>query len=302
MLDHQLTSPCFSSQQKNDFLNLFLIVNHNYQKVLSIMSTKAITKLFSQYVEDFIKSCDSDDKEGILKEMMSKESSKKIEEFVKSNEIRKKRAEKVAKDDKLPKKPKNPYMVFCDRHRSKISEDNKDKSSREITSLMAEKWSEKKLSNDDEFKEIMSICEESKKLHDEQMRQYNIENNIVVSVKETPRDAFYYFKLDQKKNLTGISNMEIHHTLKKQWKKLNEEKNEIVKKYLQIATNNFGTRDEVAVETTEVTVESEVAVETELALETEVVLETEVALEKSEKKRVKKIKKKISLDDQENEA
>lgn len=253
------------------------------------MSTKAITKLFSQYVEDFIKSCDSDDKDGILKEMMSKESSKKIEEFVKSNEIKKKRVDKV-KDDKLPKKPKNPYLIFSERYRSKIYEDNKDKNSREITSLVAEKWSEKKSSNDEEFKEIMNICDESKKLYEEQMKQYNIENNIVVIVKETPRDAFYYFKLDQKKNLTGISKMEIHHTLKKQWKKLNEEKNEIVKKYLQIATNNFGNRDEVVSET-------EVASE-----ETEVASETEVSVEKTEKKKVKKIKKKIALDNQENEA
>lgn len=242
------------------------------------MSTKAITKLFSQYVEDFIKSCDSDDKEGILKEMMSKESSKKIEEFVKSNEIRKKRSEKKVNDDKLPKKPKNPYMVFCDRYRCKITEDNKEKNSKEITSLLGEKWSEKKTLNDDEFREIIGICEESKKLYLEQMKQYNIENNIVVKVSEAPKDAFYYFKLDQKKSMTGISNMEIHHTLKKQWKKLNEDKNEIVKKYLQIATNNFGTGNEVDDDV--VVVESN-----EVALDN-VVEKVEI------KKVVKKIKKK----------
>ena len=250
------------------------------------MSTKAITKLFSQYVEDFIKSCDSDDKEGILKEMMSKESSKKIEEFVKSNEIRKKRSEKV-NDDKLPKKPKNPYMVFCDIHRSKITDDNKEKNSKEITSLLGEKWSEKKTLNDDEFREIMSICEESKKLHLEQMTKYNIENNIVVRVSESPKDAFYYFKLDQKKNMSGISNMEIHHTLKKQWKKLNEEKNEIVKKYLQIATNNFGTGNEVVVE-------NEIPVDDDSVVVAE---SDEVVVDTNEKKKFKKIRNKKTAEE-----
>jgi len=269
------------------FLTFFCYSNHNQQNSLETMSTKAITKLLSQYVEDFIKSCPSDDKEGILKEIMTKESSKKIEDFVKKNEIRKKRGSEKVKDDKLPKKPKNPYMIFCDRYRSKISEENKDKTSREMIKLMAEKWDEKKKSNDDEFQEIMSLCEESKKLHAEQMKQYNIENNIVVTVKETPKDAFYYFKLDQKKNMTGVSKMEIHHTLKKQWKKLNEEKNEIVKKYLQIATNNFGSDDEATLDNETIPVNVSVVESNEASADNTVV----------EKKKVKKIKKKVVADD-----
>ena len=201
------------------------------------MSTsKAITKLLNQYFEDFIKSCPSDNKEGILKAIMSKESTRNFEEFIKINEIKKK---KIEKDEKIPKKPKNAYMVFCDKYRKQVVLENSDKDSKEITVLLGEKWSSLKLKMDDEYFEIKKESDQNKLIYDDQMKQYRIDNNITEKSSSNTKDAFYYFKLEQKKDFAGLSKREIHSSLRKQWKKLNEEKNEIVKKYLQIATNNF---------------------------------------------------------------
>ena len=201
------------------------------------MSTsKAITKLLSQYVEDLIKSCPSDNKEGILKAIMSKESTRNFEEFIKINEIKKK---KVEKDENIPRKPKNSYMVFCDKYRKQVVLENSDKDSKEITVILGEKWTSLKLKNDDEYDEIKKESDQNKLKYDDQMKQYRIDNNITEKSSSNTKDGFYYFKLEQKKDLVGLNKREIHSNLRKQWKKLNEEKNEIVKKYLQIATNNF---------------------------------------------------------------
>jgi hypothetical protein len=213
------------------------------------MSTsKAITKLLSQYVEDFIKSCPSDNKEGILKEMMSKESTKKFQEFIKTNEIKKKKTEK---DSSIPRKPKNSYMVFCDKYRPIVVQENRDKNSKDITVILGEKWTALKLKNDEEYKEIENQSKLNKTIYDEKMKKYRTDNNIEEKTSFRTKDAFYYFQLEQKKDLAGLSNKEINSNLRKQWKKLNEEKNEIVKKYLQIATNNFEIKKDDSVNTSE---------------------------------------------------
>lgn len=260
------------------------------------MSTsKVISKLLSEYVENFIKSCPSDNKEGILKEISSKESAKKFEEFIKSNEIKKK---KIEKDSNMPRKPKNSYMVFCDKYRPVVTQENSDKNSKEITVILGEKWTALKLKNDDEYKEIEKESQNNKKIYDEKMNQYRIDNNITEQTSFQTKDAFYYFKLEQKKDLIGLSNREIHSSLKKQWKKLNEEKNEIVKKYLQIATNNFETKNDSAVENNE---DSTTIVVNNTVDSLENTEDQAVVEKKSEKKKVKKIKKVEKVDDDETQ-
>lgn len=249
------------------------------------MSTsKVISKLLSQYVEDFIKSCPSESKEGILKEITSKESTKKFEEFIKTNEIKKKKTEK---DENMPRKPKNSYMVFCDKYRPVVTQENSDKNSKEITVVLGEKWTALKLKNDEEYKEIENQSKLNKTIYDEKMKKYRTENNIEEKTSFKTKDAFYYFKLEQKKDLVGLSNKEIHSNLKKQWKKLNEEKNEIVKKYLQIATNNFETKKNDSINEADTADDSASPPDTEDTVDTA----DSVVEKKSEKKKVKKIKK-----------
>ena len=94
-----------------------------------------MSKLLTNYIENFIMSCPGSSKDEILSEF--KDNKKKFQEFLTENKIK---IPKQKKNENEPKKAKTSYIIFCEIMRPKITA-NKDN---DIISVLAEKWGEVK--------------------------------------------------------------------------------------------------------------------------------------------------------------
>ena len=194
-----------------------------------------ISKLITKYIEEFISSCDKDNKDDIMKEFKTKENKKNLDTFLVSNNIKKKKT-KIQKDEDLPKKPLTPYFHFVKDKRSEIK-DSGVTDTIKITMELSKKWNEIKDKNSTELKKYIEISEQQKKEYALKMDEYNKKHGIVTVEKQ--KNAFQFFKEENidkiKSEFPNISKKEIHRKLQAKWKELKLEKCETVKKFLSVA-------------------------------------------------------------------
>ena len=136
-----------------------------------------ISKLITKYIEEFISSCDKDNKDDIMKEFKTKENKKNLDTFLVSNNIKKKKT-KIQKDEDLPKKPLTPYFHFVKDKRSEIK-DSGVTDTIKITMELSKKWNEIKDKNSTELKKYIEISEQQKKEYALKMDEYNKKHGIV---------------------------------------------------------------------------------------------------------------------------
>lgn len=93
-------------------------------------------------------------------------------ESIKLNKSNKKKS-----DDEFSKikKPKNPYMIFCDENRNDIKENNPDIKFGEISKILSEKW--KKI-NENEKKQFIEKSEKDKQRYKLEIKE--IEDNRIM--------------------------------------------------------------------------------------------------------------------------
>jgi hypothetical protein len=82
-----------------------------------------------------------------------------------SKNLKKNNKKKIENNLPKIKKPKNPYMIFCDENRKNIKEDNPDITFGEISKLLSEKWK----NTDEEKRKIYAEKSEKDK------ERYNLE-------------------------------------------------------------------------------------------------------------------------------
>ena len=89
----------------------------------------------------------------------------------------------------------------------------------------------------DKIKNYLDKASELKAKYDEEINEYKIANNLIKE--EKPKNAFYYFKISKIDELSESnpdkSKKELNKMIQTQWKELNSEKCETVKKFLEIA-------------------------------------------------------------------
>jgi len=206
-----------------------------------------ISKLITKYIEEFVSSCDKDNKDDIMKEFKSKENKKKLDAFITSNNIKKKK-NKSDKDEDKPKKPLTGYFIYSKENRD-IVMNSGITDNIEITKELSKRWNTIKTSGSDEFKKYNEMSEKQKGEYYVKMAEYKKTHGIV----DKPKSAFQHFKEEKSESLKSqfpdISKNEIHRKLQIKWKELQSEKCETVKKYMNMAKNeNEGDSDKTEVD------------------------------------------------------
>jgi HMG (high mobility group) box len=193
------------------------------------------SKLVSEFITKFIESFDeTSSKDDILKKLSSKEQKNKIKNFIDENKIKMKKKER---DSSAPKKPESGYLLFCKDNRGKMKEKHPDMDNTEITKQLGKKWHSLVENKSDKVKNYLDKASELKAKYDEEMTEYKRANNLIKE--EKPKNAFYYFKISKINELSESnpdkSKKELNKMIQTQWKELNSEKCETVKKFLEIA-------------------------------------------------------------------
>ena len=193
------------------------------------------SKLVSEFITKFIETFDeTSTKDDILKKLSSKDQKNMIKNFIDENKIKMKKRER---DNSAPKKPESGYLLFCKEYRGKMKEKHPDKNNTEITKLLGKKWQSLVEMKSDKIKNYLDKASELKAKYDEEINEYKIANNLIKE--EKPKNAFYYFKISKIDELSESnpdkSKKELNKMIQTQWKELNSEKCETVKKFLEIA-------------------------------------------------------------------
>lgn len=193
------------------------------------------SKLVSEFITKFIESFDeTSSKDDILKKLSSKEQKNKIKNFIDENKIKMKKKERYSS---APKKPESGYLLFCKDNRGKMKEKHPDMDNTEITKQLGKKWHSLVENKSDKVKNYLDKASELKAKYDEEMTEYKRANNLIKE--EKPKNAFYYFKISKINELSESnpdkSKKELNKMIQTQWKELNSEKCETVKKFLEIA-------------------------------------------------------------------
>ena len=193
-----------------------------------------ISKLITKYIEEFVSSCDKDNKNDIIKELKSKDTKKKLEDFIMSNNIKKKK-NKGEKDEDKPKKPLTPFFLYVKENRSCVKDESGLTDNLEVTKELSKRWNIIKTSGDSDFKKYCEMSDKQKNEYALKMQEYNNVHGIV----DKPKTAFQHFKEENTETLKSefpdISKKEIHLKLQKRWKELQSEKCDTVKKYINMA-------------------------------------------------------------------
>lgn len=224
------------------------------------------SKIISMFVENYISSFeDTSSKDEILKNIQTKEQKDIFKKFIDENKIKMKK--KVKKDKNAPKKSESAYILFCKDYRNFMKEKHPDLNNKEITSALGEKWQHYKDTNSKKIKIYFEKASKLKKEYDEKMIEYKKSNNLIIE--ERPKKAFYYFriaKLDEiQKSNPDKSKKDINKIIASEWKELNNEKCETVKKFLTIANERKKEYDQKH-ETTDEEENKEEAIEEEEAI------------------------------------
>ena len=202
-----------------------------------------MSKLLTNYIENFIMSCPGSSKDEILSEF--KDNKKKFQEFLTENKIK---IPKQKKNENEPKKAKTSYIIFCEIMRPKITA-NKDN---DIISVLAEKWGEVK-KNPTELAKYEKLALQDKERYESEIKKYRIDNNIPEKVQvEKQKTAFYFYKKDNYETFSSdksLSKKEILKKLQEQWSGLKNEKSEIFNRYSEMAK---AAKNNTAVESDEV--------------------------------------------------
>ena len=211
-----------------------------------------ISKLITKYIEEFVLSCDKENKNDIMKDFKSKENKKKLDDFIASNNIKKKK-NKSDKDEDKPKKPLTPYFLYVKEMRNDVKIDSGITDNLEITKELSKRWNILKASDSDDFKRYNNISEEHKKDYILKMQEYKHSHGIV----EKPKTPFQHFKEENTQSLKSefpdITKKDIHRKLQIKWKELQSEKCDTIKKYITLANTDkekydSNKNDEVVVE------------------------------------------------------
>jgi hypothetical protein len=188
-----------------------------------------------------------------LKSLLStKEMKAKVKDFIKSSQIKQK---KEKKDSNEPKKPANAYNLFCKDKRDSVTKANPGVQNHEIMGLLAKEWEKFSKNFPDEYQKYVDTVNEQKLEYEEKMREYRMLNNIPEKIKrvpkpkgpvvEKPQTPFHYFFKDKMDEMIvshpNSKKKDLYEEIKEMWKKLKEDKDEIVKKYKQIAKNKRDT-------------------------------------------------------------
>ena len=215
-----------------------------------------LTKLFIEFVSELISENSSMMPDEVKKMLSSKENKARIEnEFIKKNNIKQKKEKKT--DTGEPKRPRTAYILFCQDEREHVTQANPGLANKDITSLLGKKWKEVKESFPRTFEQFNTVALREKSEYEEKMREYRTANNIPEKVKRVPKPKtstvekaktpfFYYLKdktIEFLIDRPSMKKKEINDEAKALWKELKSEKDDIFKKYKQIAKNK---RDELS--------------------------------------------------------
>ncbi len=190
-----------------------------------------ISKLITKYIEDFVLSCEKDNKNDIVKEFKTKENKKKLDDFLASNNIKKKKNKNSVDVDK-PKKPLTPYFIYVKDKRNDVKTESGIVDNLELTKELSKRWNAMKLNNSDEFQKYNEISEKQRNDYFAKMKDYNDKNGIV----DKQKTAFQIFKEDNTASVLsefpGISKKDVNKKLQLKWKELLSGKWDDVKKYM----------------------------------------------------------------------
>jgi len=195
-----------------------------------------ISKLITKYIEEFVLSCDKENKNDIMKEFKSKENKKKFDDFITSNNIKKKK-NKSDKDDDKPKKPLTPYFLYVKEMRNDVKIDSGITNNLEITKELSKRWNILKTSDSDEFRKYNDLSDKQKQEYILKIQEYKNAHGII----DKPKTPFQHFKQENTESLKSefpdITKKDIHRKLQIKWKELQTEKCDTIKKYIMLANN-----------------------------------------------------------------
>ena len=195
-----------------------------------------ISKLITKYIEEFVSSCDKDNKDDIMKEFKSKDNKKKLDTFITSNNIKKKKT-KGDKDEDKPKKPLTGYFIYVKENRSCVKDESGITDNLEVTKELSKRWNIIKTEGDSEFQKYNEMAEKQKSEYYLKMDEYKKTHGIV----DKPKSAFQHFKDENvesmKSEFPGITKKEIHRKLQIKWNELQSEKCDAIKKYINMTKN-----------------------------------------------------------------
>ena len=195
-----------------------------------------ISKLITKYIEEFVLSCDKENKNDIMKEFKSKENNKKFDDFITSNNIKKKK-NKSDKDDDKPKKPLTPYFLYVKEMRNDVKIDSGITNNLEITKELSKRWNILKTSDSDEFRKYNDLSDKQKQEYILKIQEYKNAQGII----DKPKTPFQHFKQENTESLKSefpdITKKDIHRKLQIKWKELQTEKCDTIKKYINLANS-----------------------------------------------------------------
>ena len=211
------------------------------------MTTK-LTKIFIEFASDIVSGNTSLEQEEVKSILSKKDIRQQFEEFIKTNKIKQKKEKKDPKSDE-PNKPKTSYIIFCSAERDAVIESNPGIDHKEICSLLGQRWKEIQVNDKDLFDKYNNDALKEKAEYEEKMREYRILHNIPEKIEkvkkpkvvkpEKAESPFYYYLKDMESEMAeanpDMKKKEIHEKIKADWKELKDEKDDIVKKYKQIA-------------------------------------------------------------------
>jgi len=211
------------------------------------MTTK-LTKIFIEFASDIVSGNTSLEQEEVKSILSKKDIRQQFEEFIKTNKIKQKKEKKDPKSDE-PTKPKTSYIIFCSAERDSVVEANPGIDHKEICSLLGQRWKEIQSNDKDLFDKYNDSALKEKAEYEEKMKEYRILHNIPEKIEkvkkskvvktEKAESPFYYYLKDMEAEVASanpdMKKKEIHEKIKADWKELKDEKDDIVKKYKQIA-------------------------------------------------------------------
>lgn len=211
------------------------------------MTTK-LTKIFIEFASDIVSGNTSLEQEEVKSILSKKDIRQQFEEFLKTNKIKQKKEKKDVQSDE-PKKPKTAYIIFCSAERDAVVDANPGIDHKEICSLLGQRWKEIQSNEKDVFDKYNDAALKEKAEYEEKMKEYRILHNIPEKIEKVKKpkvakpekamSPFYYYFKDMESEVAkenpNMKKKEIHEKIKADWKELKDEKDDIVKKYKQMA-------------------------------------------------------------------
>lgn len=195
-----------------------------------------ISKLITKYIEEFVLSCDKENKNDIMKEFKSKENKKKLDDFITSNNIKKKK-NKSDRDEDKPKKPLTPYFLYVKDMRNNVKIDSGITNNLELTKELSKRWNILKTNDSNEFKKYNDLSDKQKQEYILKIQEYKNVHGII----DKPKTPFQHFKEENTESLKSefpdITKKDIHRKLQIKWKELQTEKCDTIKKYINLANS-----------------------------------------------------------------